>query len=119
MEDELEAMEKRKRNLEGAVDRQYNQASSLMEKYDLPPSAFKELMKANNPEHMEDKAEKIALKMKSEKPAAPVKEQMPKPDSGISDAGADDDKSFIERWNSGDLSATKENLARVKKIINK
>jgi len=115
MEDELEAMEKRKRNLEGAVDRQYNQASELMEKYDLPPSAFRELMKATNPDHMIDKAKALASELKKPATPAPVKEHIPKPDSGISDVSGEDDDEFMKRYSEGKT----DDHARARKILAK
>ena len=119
MEDENEKLRQENEQHKGAVSRMFVQATGLMEKFNLPPNAFSDLMNAANPKHMEDLAEKISLKTKVEVSVAPKKEPLPKPDSGISDAGADSDKAFLERWNSGDLPPTKENIARVNKIISK
>ena len=122
LEDDLVKREQQNTEAEGAVNRKYDQAIELATQHNLSLADARELMSAGSPREMELTAQlKVAEKAKvqEESPPKETKEGFPKPDSGTSDAGADDDASFQKRWNSGDLPATKENIARAQKIIKK
>jgi len=120
LEDELLRLEEQKTQQEGAVQRKYDQAIELATKHNLSLADARELMKAETPREMELLAQlKLAEKARDSKPPKETKGTGFKPDSATSDAGGDDDKSFLERWNAVELPATKENLARIRKIINK
>ena len=103
---------------EAAVGRMFADAEALATEHNLNPS---DLLKAANPEAMKLLAKNLALQRELD--ATKTKGQTPTtgftPDSGTSDAGSDDDASFQKRWNAGDIPATKENIARAQKIINK
>ena len=122
-----------KRKLYADIDKEYEgmsvawqQAADLVARYGLLPSDVPELVKIKSPEHMEDRAARIAAEAKlkaKEQAKIPIPEKektgFPKPDSATSDAGGDSDEAFLKAWNAGDIPATKENLARANKIINK
>ncbi len=117
---EREIEEKRQQD-EAAVGRMFSDAEALAIEYNLKPS---DLLVAPNPEAMKLLAKNLALERELD--ATKAKKETPKeeesgftPDSGTSDAGADSDEAFQKRWNSGELPATKENIARAQKIINK
>ena len=103
---------------EDAVRRMFSDAEALATEYKLNPS---DLLAAGNPEAMKLLAKNLALERqlasKVETPTEPTGGFTP--DSGTSDAGADSDTAFQEKWNSGELPATKENIARAQKVINK
>ena len=105
---------------EAKIQKMFNDATALATEYNLNPS---DLLSAGNPEAMKLLAKNLALERQlNEKPKVDTPTE-PKegftPDSGTNDAGTDTDKSFQEAWNKGDLPATKENIARAQKIINK
>lgn len=116
LEDDLVKLEEQKNQQEGAVQRKYDQALELATQYDLGLAEARELMKAESPREMELLAQ---LKVAEIKTVSPPKDTFPKPDSGTSDAGTDTDEAFQKAFNSGELPATKENIARANKIINK
>ena len=119
LEDEVNKLQELRTQEEGAVQRKYDQAIELARQHNLSLDDARELMNAGTPREMELLAQiKVAEQAKG---SAPPKETtgFPKPDSGTSDAGSDDDASFQKRWNAGELPATKENIARIQKIINK
>ena len=119
LEDEVNKLQELKEKEEGAVQRKYDQAIDLARQHSLSLDDARDLMNAGTPKEMELLAQlKVAEKAKGSTPPK-EKEGFPKPDSGTSDAGSDDDASFQKHWNAGDLSATKENIARIQKIINK
>ena len=124
--------ETEKRKLYADIDKEYEgisaawqQAANLVAKYGLLPSDVPELVKIKSPEHMEDRAARIAAeaKLKAKEQAkipSPEKEKTGfKPDSATSDAGADSDEAFLTRWNAGEEPMTKENKARIEKILSK
>lgn len=121
LEDDNKRLEEKNVELMGQVWDKYDQSIELASQYNLSLSDARELMKAGTSREMELQAQlKVAEKAKVTEGSPPKeKEGFPTPDSGTSDAGADDDASFQKRWNSGDLPATKENIARARKIINK
>jgi len=120
LEDEVNKLQELKTQEEGAVQRKYDQAIELATKHNLSLADARELMNAGTPREMELLAQiKVAEQAKVTKPPKETKESGFKPDSGTSDAGSDDDASFQKRWNAGELPATKENIARIQKIINK
>jgi len=95
----------------------WNHAIDLAKEYNLY-DAIEDLLAAENPKEMELLAKVKAMeKEKIPTPTKETKESDFTPDSGTSDAGADSDKTFQEKWNSGELPATKENIARAQKII--
>ena len=111
---ERELDEREKKNRE-AIERMFSNAEELAAEYNLKPS---DLLIAKTPEEMKLLAKNLALERDikaNQTKATPVE----KPDSGTNDAGTDTDKAFQEAWNSGELPATKENIARAQKIINK
>jgi len=117
---EREIEDKRKEN-EAAVGRMFSDAEALAVEFNLKPS---DLLVAGNPEAMKLLAEKLNLQReldatKQTKGETPTPSGFPKPDSGTSDAGGDDDKTFMERWGSGEADATPENLKRAQKILAK
>ena len=119
LEDEVNKLQELKEKEEGAVQRKYDQAIELARQHSLSLDDARDLMNAGTPKEMELLAQlKVAEKAKVQAPPK-EKEGFEKPDSGTSDAGSDDDASFQKHWNAGDLSATKENIARIQKIINK
>ena len=119
-EDKLRKIDEEIAQKEGAVERKYDQAIELATKHNLSLADARELMNAGTPREMELLAQiKVAEQAKVTKPPKETKESGFKPDSGTSDAGSDDDASFQKRWNAGELPATKENIARIQKIINK
>jgi hypothetical protein len=110
------------------LQKKWAKAMDLAGKYKLEHVA--DILSADTPREMELLAELKAKEAKGEiqEPAEQAKLEtkaseppkgFPKPDSGASDASGDSDKAFLERWNAGDIPATKENLARANKIINK
>jgi len=118
LDDELRILEERRTEEEGAVQRKYDQADSLAKQYGLTLTDARELLGAKTPPEMELMAQLKA--MKQEKVLASKQEEGSfKPDSGTSDAGSDSDEAFQKAWNAGDLPASKENIERAKKIINK
>lgn len=122
LEDDLTKLERQKEDVEGAVDRKYDQAIDLATQHNLSLADARELMKAGSPREMELMAQlKVAEKAKvqEESPPKETKESGFSPDSGTSDAGADSDEAFIKGWNSGDIPMSKENMARAQKIISK
>lgn len=74
-----------------------------------------ELLKAKTPDEMEN----IALRLTNKK----LREQGLKPpqvvDSGVTSSADDSDEAFLKRWNAGDEENSKENQARVNKILSK
>ena len=113
---ERDMEDKRKRD-EAAVGRMFSDAEALAIEYNLNPS---DLLSAANPEAMKLLAKNLALQRELD--ATKTKEPTTTgftPDSGTSDAGGDSDEAFQKAWNAGDLPATKENLARAQKIVNK
>ena len=116
---ERELNEKEKANRE-AMQRMFSDAEALAAEHNLKPS---DLLSAGTPEAMKLLAQNLALQReldtKQAKETPKEKEDFPTPDSGTSDAGSDDDASFQKRWNTGEIPATKENTARIQKIINK
>ena len=119
LEDDLAKLERQKVDDEGAVQRKYEQSIELATQHNLSLADARELMSAGSPKEMELMAQlKVAEKAKVQEDSPP-KEGFPTPDSGTSDAGADSDEAFQKAWNTGDLPATKENMARAQKIINK
>ena len=120
LEDDLAKREQDNIESEGAVQRKYDQAIELASQKNLSLADARELMKAETRREMELMADLMVTeqaKVTVESP--PTKEGFPTPDSGTSDAGADSDEAFQKAWNTGDLPATKENIARAQKIINK
>ena len=106
-----------------AIQKMFNDAVALAAEYKLNPS---DLLSAGSPEEMKLLAKNLALqrdldsvKQAKEKPPTEETTGFPRPDSATSDAGADSDEAFLTRWNAGDLPATKENIARAQKIVNK
>jgi len=116
LEDERKRFAEQKQRDEEAMTRKWSDAVRLAKEFKVDAG---ELLTTNSPEEMQLKAENLSLKAAKETPAEVEREPkpIPKPDSGISDAGSDSNESFLKRWNAGDLPPTKENLARVKKII--
>ena len=105
---------------EAKIQKMFNDATALATEYNLNPS---DLLSAGNPEAMKLLAKNLALERQlNEKPKVDTPTE-PKegftPDSGKSDGGTDTDEAFQKAWNSGELPATKENIARAQKIINK
>jgi hypothetical protein len=121
LQDEIKDLEEKNKNLRVAVWNKYDQAKTLVKEHNLNPDDIFKLMDETTTEtEMRLMAENLGLKVEREKPQPKTPEKTGfKPDSGTSDAGADSDKVFLERWNAGDLPATKENLARARKIVNK
>jgi hypothetical protein len=121
LEDELTKLEDQKLKDEGAVQRKYDQAIELAQKHNLSLADARELMKAETPREMELMAQVMVAEQATvkEPPKEETKQPFLKPDSGTSDAGTDSDEAFINRWNSGEEPATKENMERVNKIIKK
>ena len=119
LEDELSQLEEQAKKNEGAVERKYDQALELASKYNLGLADARDLMKAETPREMELLAQLKVKDLEQGKPPTEPSVETPSPDSGTSDAGADSDAAFQEAWNEGKLPATKENLARAQKIINK
>jgi len=120
LEDDIKAKEKYNEELAQKMWNKYDQAIALADKYDLSPADARALMEAETPREMELLAQiKVAEREKIQKP--PPKEEKTgfKPDSATSDAGGDSDEAFLKGWNSGKIPATKENIERAKKIINK
>ena len=119
LEDDVAKLEEQRTETEGAVDRKYDQAIDLATKHNLSLADARELMNAGSPREMELTAQlKVAEKAKVQEGSS-QEEGFPTPDSGTSDAGTDSDGAFQKAWNSGELPATKENIARAQKIINK
>ena len=116
---ERELNEKEKSNRE-AMQRMFDDAETLAAEHNLKPS---DLLSAGTPEAMKLLAKNLALQReldtKQTKETPKGKEGFPTPDSGTSDAGSDSDEAYQKAWNAGDIKATKENLARIQKIINK
>jgi len=116
---ERELNEREKANRE-AMQRMFDEAEALAAEHSLKPS---DLLSAGTPEAMKLLAKNLALQRELDsrqtKETPKEKEGFPAPDSGTSDAGTDDDASFQKRWNAGDIKATKENIARIQKILNK
>jgi len=121
---EREIEDKRQQD-EAAVGRMFSDAEALAIEYNLKPS---DLLVAANPEAMKLLAKNLALERELDAARAKVQTKTPEtksgeetftPDSGTSDAGGDDDAAFQKGWNAGDIPATKENIARAQKIINK
>ena len=112
---ERELDEREKANRE-AMQRMFDEAEALAAEHNLKPS---DLLSAGTPEAMKLLAKNLALQRELDSKQTKGKEGFPTPDSGTSDAGVDSDKAFQERFNSGELPATKENIARAQKIINK
>ena len=111
---ERELDEREKKNRE-AIERMFTNAEELAAEYNLKPS---DLLIAKTPEEMKLLAKNLALERDikaNQTKGTPVE----KPDSGTNDAGTDTDAAFQKAWNSGELPATKENIARAQKIINK
>ena len=120
LQDDLTALEEKKQKEEGAVLRKYDQALELAKEHSLSLEDARELMKAETPREMELIAQiKVAEREKISPPTPKEEKTGFKPDSGTSDAGADDDKAFLERWNAGTEPVTKESMARAQKIVNK
>jgi len=115
LEDEVTKLEQLKNQQEGAVERKYDQALELADKYSLGLAEARELMKAETPREMELLAQ---LKVRDLEKKEPQKESVI-PDSATSDAGTDSDAAFQERWNKGLEPMTKENKARIEKILKK
>jgi len=119
---ERDIEEKRKQD-EAAVGRMFSDAEALAIEYNLKPS---DLLVAANPEAMKLLAKNLALereldaeKAKGKTPKEEKPQEGFEPDSGTSDAGGDSDEAFQKGWNAGDLPATKENLARAQKLLNR
>jgi hypothetical protein len=120
LEDEVNKLQELKEQEAGAVQRKYDQAIELARQHNLSLDDARDLMNAGTPREMELLAElKVAKQAKVQEPPTETKETFPKPDSGTSDAGTDSDEAFLKGWNSGKIPATKENIERAKKIINK
>jgi len=120
LEDEVNKLQELKEQEEGAVQRKYDQAIDLARQHSLSLDDARDLMDAGTPKEMELLAQlKVAEKAKGQETPPKEKEGFPKPDSAISDAGGDSDEAFVKGWNAGDIPATKENLARSQKILNK
>jgi hypothetical protein len=120
LEDDVAKLEQEKTESEGAVQRKYDQSIELATEHNLSLADARELMKAGSPREMELMAQlKVAEKAKVQEESPPKEETGYKPDSGTSDAGGDSDKAFQARWNTGEEPATKENQARIKKILAK
>jgi len=122
LEDDIRKLEEQRQDAESAVQRKYDQAIALAKEHNLSLADARDLMDAGSPREMELLAQlKVAEQAKVQTKTPPKEE--PKegftPDSGTSDAGADSDEAFLKAWNAGDIPATKENLARANKIINK
>ena len=105
---------------EAKIQKMFNDATALATEYNLNPS---DLLSAGNPEAMKLLAKNLALERQlNEKPKVDTPTE-PKegftPDSGTNDAGTDTDEAFLKGWNSGEIPATKENIARADKIIKK
>ena len=116
LEDELTRLEDKRTEQEGAVERKYDQAIELATQYNLSLADARDLMKAETRTEMDLMAQlKVANKVSSPKEEPVV--ETPTPDTNLSDGGGDDDKSFQEAWNEGKLPPTKENLARIRKLI--
>ena len=95
-------------------------ATQICKQYGLSFEDYDELLTAKSRDGMELKAIKMVQERQKLQPQAPKKEPSGfKPDSGTSDAGGDDDAAFLKRWNSGEEPATKQNLQRAQKILNK
>ena len=122
LEDDIRKLEEQRQDAESAVQRKYDQALLLAKEHNLSLADARDLMDAGNPREMELMAQlKVAeqAKVQTKSPPQEKKEEGFVPDSNTSDAGSDDDASFLKQWNSGDLPATKENIQRAQKIINK
>ena len=123
MEDELARLREETAEQKDAVGRKYDNAIELAEKYNLSLKDARSIFnESSTKKEMELMAQlKVAEQAKVQTKNPPKEE--PKegftPDSGTSDAGADSDEAFLKAWNAGDIPATKENLARANKIINK
>lgn len=97
LEDELRDLGQQKEEAEGAVERKYAQAEELGIRYKLSLADTRDLMRAKNPEHMEDLAQ---LKAERAKGQGKVQSETEfKPDSATSDAAPSDfkqlEKNFI------------------------
>jgi hypothetical protein len=120
LEDDIRKLEEQRQDAESAVQRKYDHALLLAKEHNLSLADARELMDAGSPREMELMAQlKVAEQAKVQTKSPPKKEEGFVPDSNTSDAGTDDDKSFLKKWNSGELPFTKENLQRAQKIINK
>ena len=101
---------------EAKIQKMFNDATALATEYNLNPS---DLLSAGNPEAMKLLAKNLALERQiNEKPKVDTPTE-PKegftPDSGKSDAGGEDDKTFLERYSAG----LTDDHARAKKILDK
>jgi hypothetical protein len=117
LEDANRKLEEENQVLYEKVWKKYDQSISLANQYDLSPADARELMNADTPREMELLAQiKVAEQAKiSKAPPKETKEGFPKPDSGTSDAGSDDDEAFMKRYSDG----KSDDHARAQKILAK
>ena len=111
LEDEVTKLEQLKSQQEGAVERKYDQALELASKYNLGLAEARELMNAETPREMELLAQ---LKVKDLEIKEPPKESVI-PDSGKTDAGGEDDETFMINYSEG----KSDDHARAQKILAK
>lgn len=112
---ERDIEDKRKQD-EAAVGRMFSDAEALAIEYNLKPS---DLLVAPNPEAMKLLAKNLALERELD--ATKTKKETPKdesgftPDRSISDAGGEDDKTFLKNYSEG----KSDDHARAQKLLNK
>ena len=114
LEDELNLLEEKKRDEEGAVARKYDQAMDLAKQYDLSLTEARELLDATTPKEMELMAQ-LKAREKEKVQITSTEKTGFKPDSGTSDTGGEDDEAFIKRYAEGKSDDHK----RARKILQK
>jgi len=114
LEDELNLLEEKKRDEEGAVARKYDQAMGLAKEYDLSLTEARELLDATTPKEMELMAQ-LKAREKEKVQITSTEKTGFKPDSGTSDTGGEDDEAFIKRYAEGKSDDHK----RARKILQK
>jgi len=115
LEDEVLRLEEQKIQQEGAVAKKYDKALELANKYNLGLADARDLMNAETPREMELLAQlKVAEQAKGQSPEKTATTGFT-PDSGTSDAGGDDDETFMKDYSEG----KSDDHARAKKVLEK
>jgi len=112
LEDEVRGLREQKEKEEGAVQRKYDQAAELAKQYSLSLDESRELLDATTPREMELMAQ---LKAREHEKPTSSKEEKFIPDSGKSDAGGEDDETFLKRYSEGKSDDHK----RARKVLQK
>lgn len=99
LEDDVIELKEQAERERTAVTKMFNQAKSLIKQHNLQPDAISDLLDATSPREMELMAQVKAAEQ--EKLVTPTKKESVKPDSGISDAGAESDKALLKRCSEG------------------